>query len=114
MIAVSIQTEAEQKRIIGADFEAKRDTDRNLACLESKRGSIKKNIGPLSRALDGSMVLDSVSENTLHTHDGAVEGRPYQSVVVPSAKEEFALAREISDTKHEISPIEQRLAKVQT
>ena len=58
-------TDTEQDRIIGADFRAKRNSEWKLACMESKRASIKNNTGLLSKVFDRSVVVDSVTENTL-------------------------------------------------
>lgn len=105
-------TDEEQDRIIGSDFRAKRDAERKLACLESKRAKIQKNIEMLSGVFSDAVVIDSASENTLHTHNGASINRQHRSIVVPTASDILELVREIEDTKQEIKEIEQRLSKV--
>ena len=105
-------TDSEQDRIIGSDFRTKRNAERKLSCLESKRSSIKRNIDLMSRVFDADVVVDHASENTLHTHDGAATDRKHQSIVVPTAKEIVNLMNEINETLREISEIEQRLARV--
>ena len=104
-------TDSEQDRIIGSDFRTKRNAERNLACLESKRASIKRNIDLMLRIFDADIVVDHASENTLHAHDGAATDRKHQSIVVPTAKEILDLINEIEETQREISEIEQRLAR---
>ena len=49
-------TDAEEDRIIGADFKAKRAAERRLACLESKRAAMKENIELMARAFDAEVV----------------------------------------------------------
>ena len=104
-------TDSEQDRIIGSDFRTKRNAERKLACLESKRASIKRNIDLMLRIFDADIVVDHASENTLHAHDGAATDRKHQSIVVPTAKEILDLINEIEETQREISEIEQRLAR---
>lgn len=105
-------TDAEQERIIGADFKAMRNAERKLACLESKRAVIKRNIELMSRIFDRGVVVDSVSGNTLHTHDGSPVDRKHQAIAIPRADEIFSLIKEISNTQREISEIEDRLSRV--
>lgn len=105
-------TDEEQDQIIGADFRARRNAERKLACLESKREAIKRNIKLMATVFDDGVVTDSVSGCTLHTHDGASTNRQHQVIVFPSANEVLELVREMDETRREISEINQRLAKV--
>ena len=105
-------TDAEEERIIGADFKAKRAAERKLACLESKRAAMKQNIELMSHAFDVGTVVDSVDGNTLRTHDGKSIDRQHTAIVCPTAEDIFGLVREIAATEHKIAEIERRLAKV--
>ena len=105
-------TETEQERIIGADFKAKRDAERKLACLQSKKAMAKKNVEATLGILDGQGVLDSITENTLHIHDGKAIDRKHKAITFPAANDVFELMKEIEATEREIAEIDQRLAKI--
>ena len=105
-------TDAEEERIIGADFKARREAERRLACLESKRATMKENIALMSRAFDSGVVIDSVDGNTLRTHDGQMEGRKHTPIVCPTAEDIFDLVKEIASTEQKIAEINRRLDKV--
>ena len=70
-------TDPVEERIIGADFKAKRAAERKLACLESNRAAMRRNIELMSRAFNSEIVIDSVDGNTLHTHDGKPTDRQH-------------------------------------
>ncbi|MDE0343614.1 MAG: hypothetical protein OXK82_10675 [Deltaproteobacteria bacterium] len=105
-------TDAEEERIIGADFKAKRAAERRLSCLESKRAAMQENIELMSRAFDDDVVVDSFDGNILRTHDGKFEDRQHTPIVCPSAQDIFDLVKEIAATQSKIAEIERRLERV--
>lgn len=105
-------TDAEEERIIGADFKAKRAAERRLACLESKQATMQENIKLMSRAFDANIVIDSADGNTLHTHDGKSVDRQHTAIICPTAKDIFDLVKAIAATQSKIAEIERRLERV--
>lgn len=107
-----MMTDAEEDRIIGADYKAKRAAERRLSCLESKRATMIEKLELMSHAFDAEVVIDSVDGNTLHTHDGKPVERQHTAIVCPAAEEIFDLVKEIAATQRKIAEINQRLDKV--
>ena len=105
-------TDAEEERIVGADFKAKRVAERRLACLESKRQTMRENIELMSRAFDASVVIVSVDGNTLHTHDGQTMDRQHTAIVCPTAEDIFGLVKEIAAAEQKVAEINRRLDRV--